>query len=257
MRVTIVDSLCRELFPHMRSLPHCARMHVQSQQRFQRLLRRSAFHALAAAHLEQLIEMRQVRHAGAPYDAIHPAFHQRQQVLDGAEHLLLLRCLVSADTTEIDRAGQRLGIHGIRVAQLGLHQVGVDGNGTGVFVDERFETRRQPCDRVEKPRMGYFDEREELHDLTVVQFEFRRIILRILHDERTRRVGSHGQALVERPMHFRRHVAGDGPQLQRERQASHEAQDVSDIHVRGNGQGDGAGEHAGDLAVEMITQTFA
>ena len=157
--------------PLRRGLAHALGAQLQAKQVLERQLGGAAYRTLAAHHFTQLVEMRQMRHAGAPHRAVDPAFDKREQGLDRPQRLTLLRGVGDADVRQIDRSRKRFGIERRSVAQLLLHRVEVDRDAARVLADERGESRHEPRHRRVEARVRLFSQREKLGDFGCVEFE--------------------------------------------------------------------------------------
>ena len=199
--------------PQIRRFPDALGTQLQSQQRFESPLRRPPDRALATHHFTQLIQMRQVRHAGLPRDAIGPALHERQQLLEAYQRLTLLRCIGDGHVGEVHRAGEGIRVHDFRIAQLLLHRVQINACSACVLADKRLESRHKPRNRSEQPGMRFFLQREEGEHFALVDIKRTRVFNGVLRDQPARRIIEQRHALVETAADFMRQIAGGMAQL--------------------------------------------
>ncbi len=194
--------------PHAGGFALALGVQMQSQQRFEGAFGGASYGAFASQHFPQLLDMRDMRHAGAPHYAIHPACNGGEQRFQAVQRLALLRRVGHAHIGEVDRVGNRFWTHVARLAEMILHGVHVNGNATGVFADQRLETRHQPWDGGEQPRMGRFLQCQERHDLIAGQIERIRVCVDVLRNKPPRGRREQCDALVEAPSHLFGEVAG-------------------------------------------------
>ena len=202
-----------DLLPEGRRLAHALGAQLHAQQRLEGAFRRAAHRALAPHHLTKLLDMRNVRHAGAPRHAIHPALDKRHQRLQRDQRLTLLGRIGDAHLGQVHRAGDRLRIHRARIAKLLLHRVEIDGDATRVFADQRLEPRHQPRHSCEQTGVRDFAQRQERRHLRDGDVERRRVFLDVLHDQSARGVLEQRDALVEAAVDLVRQVSRGVPQL--------------------------------------------
>ena len=128
-----------DAFPQRGRLTHALGAQLHAHQAFERAFRRASDGAFAAQHLTKLFDMRNMRHARTPHDGIHPALHQGKQILQRLHGLLLLRSVRERHLGDVHRAGHGIRIDGLRLTDLLLHGIHVDGDATRVFAQQRLE----------------------------------------------------------------------------------------------------------------------
>ena len=241
-----------DAFPQRGRLTHALGAQLHAHQAFERAFRRASDGAFAAQHLTKLFDMRNMRHARTPHDGIHPALHQGKQILQRLHGLLLLRSVRERHLGDVHRAGHGIRIDGLRLTDLLLHGIHVDGDATRVFAQQRLEAGHQPRHGGEQPGMRKLLQRKIAHHFVHVDVQRLRVFGHVLHDQSAGGILQQRDALIEAAAHLMGQVAGGTPQLHGERRVADESHQLRRIlHLVRNRNFDGACENPGNLGLDF------